>query len=123
MTHSIDCYRQVLKLDNTNIEAIASIAANHFYNDQPEISLKFYRRLLQMGVLTASVFVNTALCCFHAQQYDLIITCFFKALTYAITDNERADIWYNIGEMALVRSRVHLSQVSCISMYFLLIST
>lgn len=102
MTQSIDYYQQVLKLDNTNIEAIACIAAKHFYNDQPEISLKFYRRLLQMGVTTASIFTNIALCCFHAQQYDIIVACFLKALASANTDDERADIWYNIGEMALV---------------------
>lgn len=102
MTQSIEHYRQVLKLDNTNIEAIACIAANHFYNDQPEISLKFYRRLLQMGVSTAAIFTNIALCCFHAQQYDIIVVCFFKALACANTDEERGDIWYNIGEMALV---------------------
>ncbi len=103
MTQSMEYYRQVLKLDNTNIEAIACIAANHFYNDQPEISLKFYRRLLQMGVTTSSIFTNIALCCFHAQQYDMIVACFLKALACATADDERADIWYNIGEMALVR--------------------
>ena len=104
MTQSIDYYRQVLKLDNTNIEAIACIAANHFYNEQPEISLKFYRRLLQMGVTTAAIFTNIALCCFHAQQYDMIVACFLKALACATSDDEQADIWYNIGEMALVRN-------------------
>ena len=99
---STEFYRQVLKSDNTNIEAIACIAANHFYNDQPEIALKFYRRLLQMGVVTASIFTNIALCCFHAQQYDLVFASFFKAFPYATSDDERAEIWYNIGEMALV---------------------
>ena len=104
MPQSIEYYRQVLRLDNTNIEAIACIAANYFYNEQPEISLKFYRRLLQMGVVTAATFSNIALCCFHAQQYDMIVACFFKALASATTDEERGEIWYNIGEMALVRS-------------------
>lgn len=107
MTQSIDSYRQVLKLDNTNIEAIACIAANHFYNDQPEIALKFYRRLLQMGVTTSSIFANIALCCFHAQQYDLVVACFLKALASASTDEDRSEIWYNIGEMALVRQLFH----------------
>ncbi|CAF0851773.1 unnamed protein product [Adineta ricciae] len=106
---SIEYYRQVLKLDNTNIEAIACIAANHFYNDQPEIALKFYRRLLQMGVATAAIFTNIALSCFHAQQYDMIIACFLKALACASTDEERADIWYNIGEMALYTTDINLA--------------
>ncbi|CAN0396489.1 unnamed protein product, partial [Scytosiphon promiscuus] len=43
---------QVLCLDASNIEAIASLAANHFYGaDQPEVALRYYRRLLQMGTL------------------------------------------------------------------------
>ncbi|CAF0906041.1 unnamed protein product [Adineta ricciae] len=109
MTQSIDYYRQVLKLDNTNIEAIACIAANHFYNDQPEISLKFYRRLLQMGVTTSAVLCNIALCCFHAQQYDMIVACFLKALAVATVDEDRAEIWYNIGEMALYTSDIQLA--------------
>lgn len=100
---SIQFYRRVLKLDNTNIEAISCIAAHHFYEDQPEISLKFYRRLLQMGVMNASILNNVALCCFHAQQFDMIIGCFLKSLVIVRTDEERAEIWYNIGEMALVR--------------------
>ncbi|UJR30893.1 hypothetical protein I4U23_018403 [Adineta vaga] len=106
---SIEHYRQVLKLNNTNIEATACIAANHFYNDQPEIALKFYRRLLQMGVTTASIFNNIALCCFHAQQYDMIVACFLKALACVTTDEERAEIWYNIGEMALYTTEIHLA--------------
>lgn len=111
MKLSIDYYRQVLKLDNTNIEAIACIAANHFYNEQPELSLKFYRRLLQMGVTTASVLTNTALCCFYSQQYDMIIKCFLQALSTATKDDERADIWYNIGEMTLVYTHLFLDMI------------
>ena len=36
----ISLYKQVLQLDNTNIESIASIATHHFYSDQPEIALR-----------------------------------------------------------------------------------
>jgi tetratricopeptide repeat protein 8 len=59
-----------------------------------------------MGVTTSSIFTNIALCCFHAQQYDMIVACFLKALACTTTDDERGDIWYNIGEMALVKISV-----------------
>jgi tetratricopeptide repeat protein 8 len=36
-------YKDVLKQDNTHVEAIACIGSNHFYTDQPEIALRFYR--------------------------------------------------------------------------------
>ena len=40
---SMDYYKEVLKQDSTNIEAIACIGTNYFYSDQPEIALRFYR--------------------------------------------------------------------------------
>ena len=62
-------YKTVLGEDSTHVEAIACIGRynsfklsmfcrvhiqfegmNHFYSDQPELSLRFYRRLLQMGI-------------------------------------------------------------------------
>jgi tetratricopeptide repeat protein 8 len=40
---SVKYYREILQEDATNIEAIACIAVNYFYNDQPEVALRFYR--------------------------------------------------------------------------------
>ena len=53
----------------------------HFYADQPELSLRFYRRLLQMGVHNAELYNNLGLCCFYAQQYDMALTCMERALS------------------------------------------
>ena len=39
-------YKEVLKQDNTHVEAIACIGSNHFYSDQPEVALRFYRWVL-----------------------------------------------------------------------------
>jgi tetratricopeptide repeat protein 8 len=36
-------YKKVLTLDASNIEAIACLASHHFYSDQPELALKYYR--------------------------------------------------------------------------------
>ena len=33
-----------------------------------EIALRFYRRLLQMGIATSELWNNIGLCCFHASQ-------------------------------------------------------
>lgn len=43
ITESSKFYKDVLHSDNMNVEAIACIGSNHFYSDQPEIALKFYR--------------------------------------------------------------------------------
>ncbi|XP_054828672.1 tetratricopeptide repeat protein 8 isoform X3 [Eublepharis macularius] len=96
-----DYYKDVLKQDNTHVEAIACIGSNHFYSDQPEIALRFYRRLLQMGVYNCQLFNNLGLCCFYAQQYDMILSSFERALSLAENEEEAADVWYNLGHVAV----------------------
>eukprot|EP00040_Diaphanoeca_grandis_P027781 m.158963 g.158963 ORF g.158963 m.158963 type:complete len:509 (-) comp31114_c0_seq2:72-1598(-) len=100
LNQSVSFYKQVLEHDSTNAEAIASIAANYFYNDQPENALLLYRRLLQMGINSPPLFNNLGLSCFYAQQYDMSLSCFERALLNA-DDNTMADIWYNISHIAI----------------------
>eukprot|EP00937_MAST-01D_sp_MAST-1D-sp2_P008212 g8212.t1 len=92
-------YKAVLKRDPSNVEAMASLAANHFYADQPEVALRFYRRLLQMGCAGAELHNNLGLCCFYAAQYDMALSCFERALALA-DDSNMADVWYNIAQVA-----------------------
>ncbi|ROI37401.1 Tetratricopeptide repeat protein 8 [Anabarilius grahami] len=94
-------YKEVLKQDNTHVEAIACIGSNHFYTDQPEIALRFYRRLLQMGVFNCQLYNNLGLCCFYAQQYDMTLSSFERALALVSSDEEQADVWYNLGHVAV----------------------
>lgn len=94
-------YKDVLKQDNTHVEAIACIGSNYFYTDQPEIALRFYRRLLQMGVYNCQLYNNLGLCCFYAQQYDLTLTSFERALSLSENEEETADVWYNLGHVAV----------------------
>uniref|UniRef100_A0A8C7DQY8 Tetratricopeptide repeat domain 8 n=1 Tax=Oncorhynchus kisutch TaxID=8019 RepID=A0A8C7DQY8_ONCKI len=94
-TSATEYYKDVLKQDNTHVEAIACIGSNHFYTDQPEVALRFYRllffpltlpscrRLLQMG------------------QYDMTLSSFERALALVANDEEQADVWYNIGHVAV----------------------
>lgn len=43
MDNAVKFYKDVLYYDSMYVEAIACIATNHFYTDQPEVALKFYR--------------------------------------------------------------------------------
>lgn len=43
MDNAVKFYKDVLNYDSMYVEAIACIATNHFYTDQPEVALKFYR--------------------------------------------------------------------------------
>nr|XP_033809100.1 tetratricopeptide repeat protein 8 isoform X1 [Geotrypetes seraphini] len=109
MTTATECYKDVLKQDNTHVEALACIGSNHFYSDQPEIALRFYRRLLQMGVYNCQLFNNLGLCCFYAQQYDMTVSSFERALSLAENDEEVADVWYNLGHVAMGIGDVNLA--------------
>ena len=82
------------------MEAIACIGMNHFYSDQPELSLRFYRRLLQMGINNAELYNNLGLCCFYAQQYDMTLACMERALSLA-DEEVLGDVWYNLGHIGL----------------------
>ncbi|KAJ1480123.1 hypothetical protein T484DRAFT_1811718 [Baffinella frigidus] len=90
---AVTVYKQVLSLDASNVESVACLASFQFYSDQPEVALRYYRRLLQMGVLqfyfnqpevalryyrrllqmgcdTPALWSNLGLCCFGAGQCD-----------------------------------------------------
>ncbi len=54
-----------------------------------------------MGVYNTELFNNLGLCCFYAQQYDMALNCFERALSLS-TDENMGDVWYNIGQVALV---------------------
>uniref|UniRef100_A0A8C9XZL9 Tetratricopeptide repeat domain 8 n=1 Tax=Sander lucioperca TaxID=283035 RepID=A0A8C9XZL9_SANLU len=101
ISSATEYYKDVLKQDNTHVEAIACIGSNHFYTDQPEIALRFYRRLLQMGVYNCQLYNNLGLCCFYAQQYDMTLSSFERALALVANDEEQADVWYNLGHVAV----------------------
>mmetsp|Transcript_10665 Transcript_10665/g.27340 ORF Transcript_10665/g.27340 Transcript_10665/m.27340 type:complete len:516 (-) Transcript_10665:127-1674(-) len=100
MEQGVQLYKKVLFYEASNVEAIACLASYHFYTDQPEIALRFYRRLLQIGVNNTELWNNLGLCCFYASQYDMALHCFERALSLA-DDANMADVWYNIGQIAI----------------------
>ncbi|XP_061932679.1 tetratricopeptide repeat protein 8 isoform X2 [Apis cerana] len=109
MSMSLKYYKIIAQEDASHTEAIASIGIYHFYNDQPELALRYYRRLLQMGVYNAELFNNLGLCCFYAQQYDHVISCFERAITLS-TDENIADIWYNISHIAITVGDIMMAE-------------
>lgn len=66
-----------------------------------------------MGIYNCEIFNNLGLCCFYGQQYDMTLSCFERALSLA-TDESVADIWFNIGHIALVSETL-----SCCYLWFL----
>jgi tetratricopeptide repeat protein 8 len=119
-------YKRALAVDAGCAEAIACLASHAFYADQPEVALKYYRRLLQMGGgggsggagggaggtggastgggagLTGSVelWTNLGLVTFYASQYDLSLSCLCRAIALA-EDDTAGDVWYTVGVVAV----------------------
>lgn len=55
-----------------------------------------------MGVYNCQLYNNLGLCCFYAQQYDMTLSSFERALALVANDEEQADVWYNVGHVAVV---------------------
>jgi len=91
-------YQSVLNSEAYNLEALASIASENFYSDQPEIALKYYKRLIEMGISNTEIWNNIGLSAFYSSQYDICFTCFLNALSMSDKTNV-ADVWYNIGQV------------------------
>ncbi|KAL3081174.1 hypothetical protein niasHT_032489 [Heterodera trifolii] len=88
---SVAYYKLLLKQDANNVEGIACLGAHFFYEGRPEIALKFYRRILQMGVNSAELYTNLAMCCFYCQQFDLACGCLQQA--HSVADQQaRGDL-------------------------------
>jgi tetratricopeptide repeat protein 8 len=63
-----------------------------------------------MGIHTAEVFCNIALCCLKTQQYDMIVPCIENALTLAVKDDLLAEVWYNAGHVGLAMGNLELAE-------------
>lgn len=65
-----------------------------------------FRRIMQIGVSNAELFLNIGMCCFACQQYDFALSSIQKALLTS-GDSVAADVWYNLGLVMLVWSLLH----------------
>lgn len=99
---AFEAFSSVLAYDNRNVEAIACVAAYYFYEkNQPELSLRFYRRLLQMGIQQPEVWNNIGLAAYLSVQLEVALSCFEKALFACEEDSMRADVWYNMSHVGI----------------------
>ncbi|XP_034471797.1 tetratricopeptide repeat protein 8 [Drosophila innubila] len=107
---ALQLYRLAAKLQPINVEALASIAVGYFYDNNPEMSLMYYRRILSLGVHTSELYCNIALCCLYGGQIDLVLPCFQRALLMATQPEQKADIWYNLSFVAVTSGDFNLAK-------------
>jgi tetratricopeptide repeat protein 8 len=92
-------YKEALALEPNCAEAMASLASHHFYSDEPEVAMRYYRRLLQCDPTmqrSVELWNNLGLCAFYASQHDMALPCM---QVRAITRDARA------GALAARRAR------------------
>ena len=99
---SFNNYKEALNIENNNIEAVACIANHYFYEDSPEISLRFFKRLMDLGVNNPELWNNIAVCLFTNSQFDLFYPCVQKALSMTDDPVILSEVWYNISQMAMM---------------------
>lgn len=93
-------YRLALAKENNSIEAVACIANHFYYKDSPEVALRFYKRLVDLGINNAEIWNNMAVCLFTNSQFDLFMPCLTKAFEHA-DQNNLSEIWYNVSQIAM----------------------
>ncbi|XP_063697648.1 tetratricopeptide repeat protein 8 [Culicoides brevitarsis] len=107
---SVKMYRDIVGLDPIHTEALACIAVHYFYNNQPETALLYYRRILSMGAHSAELYCNIALCCLYGGQLDLVLYCFHRSIRLATTNEQKADVWYNMSFVALTTGDINMAR-------------
>lgn len=108
---SISLYKSVLEKDVCNFESIACIGAHYFYNDHPEVALKYYKRLIELGINSVEVWNNLGLCAYYSGQIDFCISCFERGLISS-DDETSSEIWYNISHIAIGIGNIDLAYYS-----------
>ena len=112
-----EIWRDVLKIDQASVEAIASLGAVTYYEDQPETAAVFYSYLRRLGIVNSAVMNNIAMTSLGSGDYASVGPAIVAALSLATDAEEKAQIWYNISHIALNAGDMNLAHQS------LLIST
>lgn len=104
-----EIWRNVLKIDQASVEAIASLGAVTFYEDQPETAELFYSYLGRLGVINSAVMNNIAMTALNSRDYANVGSAVVAALSLSTDNEEKAQIWYNISHIALTAGDLTLA--------------
>ncbi|KAH0786816.1 tetratricopeptide repeat protein 8 [Histomonas meleagridis] len=107
---SRDIWKKVLSIDPTNVEAISSLGYLTFYEDQPETSFVFYNYLRKIGISNYILFNNIAMSALSSGNYDIVGPAIVNALVLTESQEQKADVWYNISHVAMNSGDLNLMQ-------------
>eukprot|EP00632_Arachnochrysis_sp_CCMP2950_P009802 CAMPEP_0185720068 /NCGR_PEP_ID=MMETSP1164-20130828/49930_1 /TAXON_ID=1104430 /ORGANISM="Chrysoreinhardia sp, Strain CCMP2950" /LENGTH=394 /DNA_ID=CAMNT_0028387731 /DNA_START=309 /DNA_END=1493 /DNA_ORIENTATION=+ len=103
----IATYKTVIELDASDCEVLAAYAGHEFQTENPEVSSRYYRRLLQMGSLDFPAWNNLGISCLYASQFEIS----FASLGNAIKRNGKGvGVWYTIGLIGFAVGDIDFAQ-------------
>ncbi|GMT10190.1 hypothetical protein PFISCL1PPCAC_1487 [Pristionchus fissidentatus] len=102
MEESVNIYKQVAKTKANDIESIACIATDYFYDDQPEIALKRAHQEMEKEV-AADVWYNTGQIALNIGDVKMATRCFRLALT---CDADHAESLTNLGVIMMKQDKL-----------------
>jgi tetratricopeptide repeat protein 8 len=105
-----ETWKQVLERDQASVEAVASLGASTYYDDQPETAELFYVYLRKLGVANCAVLNNLAIASMGAGDYQNVGPAIVAAISLATTPDEKADIWYNISHIGIIAGDMTLAE-------------
>ncbi|CAB1335194.1 unnamed protein product [Coregonus sp. 'balchen'] len=103
---ALTLFKQGLDHFPGEVTLLTGIARTRYEMNNITSATEYYKDVLKqdnthMGVYHCQLYNNLGLCCFYAQQYDMTLSSFEKALALVANDEEQADVWYNIGHVAV----------------------
>ncbi|XP_037958955.1 tetratricopeptide repeat protein 8 [Teleopsis dalmanni] len=107
---TIQLYCLITKLNPINVEALAYIGVKYFYENNPELALMYFKRILSLGLHSTELYCNIALCCLYGGQIELVLPCFQRGLLTAKTSKQKADLWYNLSFVAITTGDFKLAR-------------
>ena len=108
---ALEFYKKALVIDPSCKDALASLATHHFYGEQPEIALTFFKRIMQHWGDSSELWNNIALAAFYSGQIDIAFYAFENALEQA-DDSQKAEIYYNLSHSAIYLADYELATQS-----------
>ncbi|KAJ8940236.1 hypothetical protein NQ318_016692, partial [Aromia moschata] len=101
LSEEVDAQRLEQEMETETIEVDNFILVKICSKKSEILLCPLPRRVLAMGAHTAELYNNLGLCCLYAQQLDLTLPCFQRALDLATDPDTKADVWYNLAYVAI----------------------
>ena len=113
LRNSKGAFMDVLRLDPSSKEALSALGTLHFEENEPEIALKYFQRILELHGPSADLWNNIALAAVYSNQTDVGLPAFEQAIAASEgIDKKKSDIWFNVAGFAILEAELEFAKVA-----------